>query len=490
MAAAPGAKKGKTRRGRNKGVDATAEFFGPASRAAPEQQQPEGRPDPYGDTGDWSAPGGCAGDSEVKPHPCVVQFGRCAYGQSCRYKDMPGDTCLNYLRGTCTYRDRCWFRHDVAAGRCIGEGGGRKFSEAGEVKMLNTKLGVVDRSSRPPPEGPKPLLYSDPTPQVSTSQLRIHHDADTPERAVSLIAESAAAARRRPSPAAGDDGPQLPPDGGDLTDFPVLGAAAPPRRARVRTRPAAAGGGGTVWHSGVPQQGSPRVGLDPSAYGDFAPFGVEFADGDEGEEGFWDWAAGAGSGAEQWAELHSLPPPEPLREAGCGRTLERLTLREGEDLASPAVCILEAGTPVRGDLLSGTRLRLTHPRPGWVSTEVQGRTFVCADPSAVPPPSASGAEVIHRGPGWLPADDSVAAWARVARGPEERRIDPADGRAYTFTEFTLEYGGDARSPPPQWEAAAPAPCGGAGAAPAVGPADWGPFGLPAGPMPAPPPMPR
>ena len=48
----------------------------------------------------------------MRRHPCEVQFGKCKYGSSCKYADLPGDTCLRYLRGGCAYGAECYLAHD------------------------------------------------------------------------------------------------------------------------------------------------------------------------------------------------------------------------------------------------------------------------------------------------------------------------------------------------------------------------------------------
>eukprot|EP01065_Artemidia_motanka_P022274 TRINITY_DN2648_c1_g1_i3.p1 TRINITY_DN2648_c1_g1~~TRINITY_DN2648_c1_g1_i3.p1 ORF type:complete len:639 (+),score=140.92 TRINITY_DN2648_c1_g1_i3:149-1918(+) len=154
---------------------------------------------------------------------------------------MPGDTCLNFLRGTCTYRDKCWFRHDVAAGRCIGSDA-KPMVNGAEVRMVggNKKLGVIDASAVKEEEPVQPLLYADPTVQRSTASLNIHHAATSANGAVSLttVTEPVAAAARREArkrESEVDREPQVAPDNEDLRDFPVLGTT--PERG-VRWRPA------------------------------------------------------------------------------------------------------------------------------------------------------------------------------------------------------------------------------------------------------------
>jgi DNA-nicking Smr family endonuclease len=49
----------------------------------------------------------------TRRHPCVSQYGACRYGHSCMFKELPWDTCINYLVGTCIYGDLCRNRHAV-----------------------------------------------------------------------------------------------------------------------------------------------------------------------------------------------------------------------------------------------------------------------------------------------------------------------------------------------------------------------------------------
>ena len=47
----------------------------------------------------------------MQTHPCLVQYKSCKYGRYCHFKDLPGDTCINYLLGTCIYGSSCKNRH-------------------------------------------------------------------------------------------------------------------------------------------------------------------------------------------------------------------------------------------------------------------------------------------------------------------------------------------------------------------------------------------
>jgi len=51
--------------------------------------------------------------ASTKRHPCVAQYGSCRYGASCMFKELPADTCINYVLGTCLYGDTCRNRHAI-----------------------------------------------------------------------------------------------------------------------------------------------------------------------------------------------------------------------------------------------------------------------------------------------------------------------------------------------------------------------------------------
>ncbi|CCW71289.1 unnamed protein product [Phytomonas sp. Hart1] len=48
-----------------------------------------------------------------RKHPCIVQYKKCIYGDSCRLKDLPGDTCINYCNWSCIHGDMCFRRHTI-----------------------------------------------------------------------------------------------------------------------------------------------------------------------------------------------------------------------------------------------------------------------------------------------------------------------------------------------------------------------------------------
>ena len=49
----------------------------------------------------------------VRVHPCIVQYGVCKYGDTCKYATMPGNICLNYLHGGCAFGSLCRNLHSV-----------------------------------------------------------------------------------------------------------------------------------------------------------------------------------------------------------------------------------------------------------------------------------------------------------------------------------------------------------------------------------------
>lgn len=44
-------------------------------------------------------------------HPCVRVYGSCRYGDQCEYANLPSDTCVKFLKGRCTFGDRCNEQH-------------------------------------------------------------------------------------------------------------------------------------------------------------------------------------------------------------------------------------------------------------------------------------------------------------------------------------------------------------------------------------------
>eukprot|EP01065_Artemidia_motanka_P022272 TRINITY_DN2648_c1_g1_i1.p1 TRINITY_DN2648_c1_g1~~TRINITY_DN2648_c1_g1_i1.p1 ORF type:complete len:443 (+),score=92.34 TRINITY_DN2648_c1_g1_i1:149-1330(+) len=386
---------------------------------------------------------------------------------------MPGDTCLNFLRGTCTYRDKCWFRHDVAAGRCIGSDA-KPMVNGAEVRMVggNKKLGVIDASAVKEEEPVQPLLYADPTVQRSTASLNIHHAATSANGAVSLttVTEPVAAAARREArkrESEVDREPQVAPDNEDLRDFPVLGTT--PERG-VRWRPAVRTAqqqqqqpsGDSFWDvvASEAMQGQQQQQPPPPQRPQQPPPPQQ-----QHDQPFWEWAS-----ADAGWNLRG-PQPPPLRRPGIGRILERITVRATEDLTSTAVAVLEVGQEVEAEELCGPRLRIVRPVPGWVTVEVQGTTYVMDVHGCSA--ADSGRDAAFGEPPWIglhDGDDELDCkladqLAEVMEDEEEetvqRRVDDVDGRAYTLEEFIAEYGGTRDQPPPQWQAAPTPPKGSA-----------------------------
>jgi len=47
-------------------------------------------------------------------HPCIRIYGSCRYGEQCEYANMSSDTCIKFLKGRCTFGDRCKEQHPNA----------------------------------------------------------------------------------------------------------------------------------------------------------------------------------------------------------------------------------------------------------------------------------------------------------------------------------------------------------------------------------------
>ena len=96
-------------------------------------------------------------ENKVSHHPCVYQFGSCAYGKDCRLYSYPGDTCLNFLRGRCTYKEKCSLRHEgIGPGGCI-EKNNKVLDGVGTVKV-NKKLAVVERDESANSQQQRPTI--------------------------------------------------------------------------------------------------------------------------------------------------------------------------------------------------------------------------------------------------------------------------------------------------------------------------------------------
>jgi hypothetical protein len=49
-------------------------------------------------------------------HPCVRIYGSCRYGDQCQYALMSSDTCIKFLKGRCSFGDRCKEQHPANSG--------------------------------------------------------------------------------------------------------------------------------------------------------------------------------------------------------------------------------------------------------------------------------------------------------------------------------------------------------------------------------------
>jgi len=49
-------------------------------------------------------------------HPCVRIYGSCRYGDQCEYASLSSDTCIKFLKGRCSFGDRCKEQHPGTSG--------------------------------------------------------------------------------------------------------------------------------------------------------------------------------------------------------------------------------------------------------------------------------------------------------------------------------------------------------------------------------------
>lgn len=71
-------------------------------------------------------------------HPCLWQHGECQYGDYCKLKDLPGNTCIHHFSGVCAHGDQCRLRHAL---------GGVDIRELTNSAPKQTKT-ITDESGR------------------------------------------------------------------------------------------------------------------------------------------------------------------------------------------------------------------------------------------------------------------------------------------------------------------------------------------------------
>eukprot|EP01060_Flectonema_neradi_P014437 TRINITY_DN21116_c0_g1_i1.p1 TRINITY_DN21116_c0_g1~~TRINITY_DN21116_c0_g1_i1.p1 ORF type:complete len:293 (+),score=35.31 TRINITY_DN21116_c0_g1_i1:212-1090(+) len=152
---------------------------------------------------------------KVSHHPCVYQYGSCAYGKDCRLYSYPGDTCLNYLRGRCTFKNNCRYRHDnVGAGGCI-EKSDTIIEGIGTVKM-NKKLGVIERDDNIRNKDQRPTIN-----EYVNDRTQLNLVIDSGQDGTDMVYWEVGAGQQELP----EEKPQPVPLMSQLEEFPSLGAA-------------------------------------------------------------------------------------------------------------------------------------------------------------------------------------------------------------------------------------------------------------------------
>ena len=107
---------------------------------------------------------------DTRLHPCVVQYGQCNYGERCHFSGLPGDTCLNYLRGTCTFKNMCRYRHDVGEGSCI-KPVEKVLEGVGTIRPVgqSEKLAVIDPTVKTSAPTATPMVTHRVAPRVEST---------------------------------------------------------------------------------------------------------------------------------------------------------------------------------------------------------------------------------------------------------------------------------------------------------------------------------
>ncbi|KAG5512278.1 hypothetical protein JKF63_07800 [Porcisia hertigi] len=96
---------------RSRGVKGACTSSGPLSAAIPSLQRT--KPPPASSLLAPSPVTETLRKQQKRHHPCVVQFGSCQFGERCLFRDMPGDVCINHIRGSCIYENACRRRHMI-----------------------------------------------------------------------------------------------------------------------------------------------------------------------------------------------------------------------------------------------------------------------------------------------------------------------------------------------------------------------------------------
>lgn len=51
--------------------------------------------------------------TESAVHPCLREYGSCRYGEKCVLKDLPADSCVPHIYGSCHFGNSCHWRHAI-----------------------------------------------------------------------------------------------------------------------------------------------------------------------------------------------------------------------------------------------------------------------------------------------------------------------------------------------------------------------------------------
>eukprot|EP00796_Vickermania_ingenoplastis_P010759 gene10759-7487_t len=155
-------------------------------------------------------------------HPCVAQHGRCQYGEFCKLKDLPGNTCIHHYHGLCAHGDQCRLRHAIngvdirkLTGVAVArEGEGLLVADRGTFRVTQKRGKVLtacreDECEAPsaPPPPPRDLpayLRSAPTdtPVPTPYSDLVRGDAmQVGSRLAPVVVRAASSSSQQPSPA-------------------------------------------------------------------------------------------------------------------------------------------------------------------------------------------------------------------------------------------------------------------------------------------------
>ncbi|KAJ9468218.1 cycling sequence binding protein [Diplonema papillatum] len=250
--------------GNRKGEAKKAGAGGGKAVASPSTQQQQQQPP-------------AAAKVKERKHPCLVQYGECQYGRYCRFAEMPGDTCLEFLRGRCTRRSDCWHRHDVAAGACVDRGS-NIIPGVGEVRKLARGLQEIvpitpEQSQRELERRAQKPLIDDHLHAAPRKPITLAIDPSASSRGDVAFWADAAEAPEPPAPK-----PAAVPSASSIHEFPTLGTKRPPANSNGKPKAAASGarqraiGTRLVVSTREPAPGDPSAACEPDDGRDAKPW--------------------------------------------------------------------------------------------------------------------------------------------------------------------------------------------------------------------------